>query len=121
MHVKLCPQGPDNLAAEIPALKMRLLWALSAVAMNTRLWYTGARRHVSIRQDQCWGLWSLARSWFRPGATLQAYLGRVQRPRGVSEEIGGGGLLGISQDSAASDSSSRRQQGNFLALKQSTE
>lgn len=94
MHIKLCPQGPDNLAAEARALRMRLLWALSAVAMNTWLWYTGAQRHVSIRQDQRWGLWSLACSWFRPGVTLQAYLGRVQRPRGVSEEIGGGGVAG---------------------------
>ena len=55
MPIKLCPQGLNNLAVKARALTIRLLWALSAVAMNTWIWHTGVQRHASIHQDQRWG------------------------------------------------------------------
>lgn len=71
VHIKLCPQGPDNLAAEAPALRMRRLWALSAAAMITWLWHTGAQRHVSIHPPgPALGFmvlgWQLVPAWCHP-------------------------------------------------------
>ena len=116
MPIKLCPQGLNNLAVKARALTIRLLWALSAVAMNTWIWHTGVQRHASIHQDQRWGLWCSAGSWFWPGGILRMYLGKAgaETQPCVRGNVWGKVLLGVSQGCAAGDSNSLRQQRDFL-------
>lgn len=54
--------------------------------------------------------WQLVPAWCHPTGVP----GEGAEAEGCIRGNGGGGWLGISQDSAASDSSSLRQQGNFL-------